>query len=83
MKKNKNIIKYLFILIFIFIYFPPYEYREGNEILGVDAEIVNAISKDIGVNINREDMKFDSLISALTSNKFDLIVAGMTVTEDR
>ena len=49
----------------------------------VDAEIVNAISKDIGVNINREDMKFDSLISALTSNKFDLIVAGMTVTEDR
>lgn len=47
----------------------------------VDAEIVNAISKDIGVN--REDMKFDSLISALTSNKFDLIVAGMTVTEDR
>ena len=63
--------------------FPPYEYREGNKIVGIDAEIMEAIAADLGYTIEWEDMKFDSLISALASNKVDIVIAGMTVTEDR
>ena len=63
--------------------FPPYEYREGNKIVGIDAEIIETIAADLGYTIEWQDMKFDSLISALSSNKVDLVIAGMTVTEDR
>ena len=63
--------------------FPPYEYIEGNTVVGIDAEIISEVAKDIGVKVKWEDMKFDSLISALSANKVDLVVAGMTVTEDR
>ena len=63
--------------------FPPYEYREGNKIVGIDAEIIEAIAADLGYTLEWQDMKFDSLISALASNKVDIVIAGMTVTEDR
>lgn len=63
--------------------FPPYEYREGNKIVGIDAEIIEAIAADLGYTVEWQDMKFDSLISALSSNKVDIVIAGMTVTEDR
>ena len=63
--------------------FPPYEYREGNKIVGIDAEIIEAIAADLGYTIEWQDMKFDSLISALSSNKVDIVIAGMTVTDDR
>lgn len=63
--------------------FPPYEFREGNKIVGIDAEIMEAIAADLGYTIEWQDMKFDSLISALSSNKVDIVIAGMTVTEDR
>ena len=63
--------------------FPPYEYYEGGEIIGIDAEIAGAIADKLGMTLVIEDMDFDSIISAITSNKVDIGVAGITVTEDR
>ena len=63
--------------------FPPYEFYEGDEVVGIDAEIAAAIAEEMGLELVIEDMAFDSIISAVQSGKADLGVAGMTVTEDR
>lgn len=63
--------------------FPPYEYYDGETIVGIDAEIAQAICDELGKDLVIEDMAFDSIISAVTSGKADFGAAGMTVTPDR
>jgi polar amino acid transport system substrate-binding protein len=63
--------------------FPPYEFYEGQEIVGIDAEIAAAIAEKLGYELKIEDMAFDSIIAAVDSGKADIGLAGMTVTEDR
>ncbi len=63
--------------------FPPYEYREGDSIVGIDVEIAQAIADDLGLELVIEDMAFDSIIAAVQSGKADIGVAGMTIDEDR
>lgn len=64
-------------------FFPPYEYYEGEDIIGVDAEFAKAICDKLGYELVIEDMEFDSIIPAIQSGKVDFGAAGMTVTEDR
>lgn len=64
-------------------YFPPYEYYEGDEIVGIDAEFAKAICDYLGYELVIEDMEFASIIPAINSGKADFGAAGMTVTEDR
>ena len=64
-------------------YFPPYEYYEGSEIVGIDAEIAQAIADKLGLELKIEDMEFDSIITAVQTGKADMGLAGMTVTEER
>ena len=63
--------------------FPPYEYYEGQEIVGIDAEIAAAVAEKLGCELKIEDMAFDSIIAAVSSGKADFGLAGMTVTEKR
>lgn len=63
--------------------FPPFEMREGDEVIGIDAEIAARIAEKLGVELVVEDMEFDSLMSALESGKIDFIAAGFTVEPDR
>ena len=63
--------------------FEPFEYREGNNIVGFDIDLINEIAKLIGAEIEVVDMQFDGLLPALEAKKIDLIVAGMTATEER
>ncbi len=63
--------------------FPPYEYHEGDGIVGIDAEFAKAICDKLGYELKIEDMAFDSIIAAVQSGKADFGAAGMTVTEDR
>lgn len=63
--------------------FPPYEYVEGDEIVGIDAEIAQAIANDLGMTLQIDDMDFDSIIPAVQGGKADMGVAGMTNTEER
>lgn len=63
--------------------FPPYEYREGSEFVGIDVEIATAIAEEMGRELVVEDMEFNSIIPAVNSGKADMGVAGMTVSEDR
>ena len=64
-------------------YFPPYEYYEGSEIVGIDAEIAKAVADKLGLTLKIEDMEFDSIITAVSTGKVDMGLAGMTVTEER
>lgn len=63
--------------------FPPYEFHEGDAIVGIDAEIAAAIAEKLGMEFKIEDMAFDSIIPAVTSGKASFGMAGLTVTEDR
>lgn len=63
--------------------FPPYEYKEANDIVGIDVEIGRAIADKLGMTLKVEDMAFDSIISAVSTGKADIGLAGFTVTEDR
>ena len=63
--------------------FPPYEFYDGSEVVGIDAEIAAAIAEKLGMELVIEDMDFDSIITAVQSGKADFGMAGMTVTEDR
>jgi polar amino acid transport system substrate-binding protein len=65
--------------------FPPYEYHDGSDdkIVGIDAEIAEAIAEKLGCELEIEDIAFDSVIPEVTSGKADIGMAGMTVTEER
>ena len=63
--------------------FPPYEYHDGDAIVGIDAEIAKAIADELGMELEIEDIAFDSIIPEIVSGKADMGLAGMTVTEDR
>ena len=63
--------------------FPPYEYYDGDKIIGIDAEIAQAIADKLGMELVIEDMEFNSIISYVNANENAFGMAGMTVTEDR
>ena len=63
--------------------FPPYESLDGEDVVGIDADIAHAIADKLGMELKIDNMEFDSIIMAVTSGKADIGVAGMTVTEDR
>lgn len=63
--------------------FAPFEYMEGDEIKGFDIDLVNEIGKKIGKKVEIKSMNFDGLLPALQTNKIDLVIAGMTATQER
>lgn len=63
--------------------FPPYEFYEGEEIVGIDAEIAQAIAEELGMELKILDMDFNAIIPAVQSGKADMGLAGMTVNEER
>ena len=63
--------------------FPPYEYYDGDKVIGIDAEVAQAICDALGYELKIEDMNFDSIITAVSTGKADFGMAGMTVTDER
>lgn len=63
--------------------FPPYEYKEGKDIVGIDAEIAGLIADKLGLELEIADIEFDSIIPGVQKGKYDMGMAGMTVTDER
>ena len=64
--------------------FPPYEFvDDNNKIVGIDAEIAEAVAKKMGYELEIKDMEFDSLITAVSTHSIDFALAGMIVMDER
>ena len=63
--------------------FPPYEFRTGDKVDGIDPAIIRHIADTLGYELKIQDMSFDSVITAVQSGKADVAASGITVTEDR
>ncbi len=63
--------------------FPPFESLEGGEVVGIEIEILDAIAASMGVELDIQQMDFDSVIPGVQAGKFDVGVSGITVTEKR
>jgi polar amino acid transport system substrate-binding protein len=63
--------------------FPPFEFVDGSEYVGVDVDMAKEIAADLGVELEIADMEFASIIGAVQTGKADLGIAGMSVNEER
>ncbi len=63
--------------------FPPFEYYEGENIVGVDAEIMGEIAKRLGLELEIKNMEFDSLPASIKAKEIDVIGAGYTADPER
>ncbi|MFB1051622.1 transporter substrate-binding domain-containing protein [Paraliobacillus sp. JSM ZJ581] len=64
--------------------FAPFESRNASgEIVGFDIDLAKYVAEELGYDLEVKDMKFDGLVGALQSNRVDMVLAGMSATEDR
>ena len=64
--------------------FAPFESRnEEGDIVGFDIDLANYIADELGYELEIKDMKFDGLVGALQNDRVDMVLAGMSATEDR
>lgn len=63
--------------------YQPFEYLENNKIVGLDADIIDEISKRTGIKYQWKNTNFDGLIPALQTKKVDVVIAGMSITPER
>ncbi|MGW8958083.1 ABC transporter substrate-binding protein/permease [Paenibacillus sp. NPDC055715] len=67
--------------------FAPYEFHkvinDKDTIVGFDIEIAKEIAKDRGMELDTQEMSFDSLLAALQSGRVDIVLSGMTPTDER
>lgn len=63
--------------------FAPFEYKEGNELKGIDIDIIKAYGEYINVEVEIQDVDFDSALLSVSNHKSDLAIAGITKNATR
>lgn len=67
--------------------YPPFEFHasiDGKDtIVGFDIDVAKEIAKDLGVTLEIKDLKFDGLLAALDQGSVDIVIAGLSPTEER
>lgn len=63
--------------------YPPFEYMDGKTLKGFDIEIGNAVGKELGVKVRWLVMGWDGVLAALETRKCDLVLSGVTITDER
>lgn len=63
--------------------YPPFEFHSKGEIIGFDIDLIQAIGKELNVEIHIKDMSFANLIPALQTGKIDLAISGFNITPER
>jgi polar amino acid transport system substrate-binding protein len=63
--------------------YAPFEYREGGEVRGFDADIINEIASRLGLETEWVDSPFDTIFTDLASGQFDVVISGATITPER
>ena len=63
--------------------FPPFESLEGSEVVGIEVDILKKVAEKMGMELDLQQMDFDSVIPGVQAGKFDLGMSGITVTDKR
>ena len=63
--------------------FPPFEYVEGEKVLGADIDIANAIADYLGYTLEVTNIDFDAALTGAATGKYDVAIAGITANDDR
>ena len=68
--------------------FPPYEFldtsvKDKKVITGIDVKIAEAVAKKLGVQLEVQDMTFQSLLSSITTGKVDIAISAINPTDER
>ncbi|NLO09865.1 MAG: amino acid ABC transporter substrate-binding protein [Clostridiales bacterium] len=63
--------------------FAPYEYMKGNDVVGIDMDIAQAIADHLGKELEIRNMDFDGALLAVQNGTVDFVAAGVSVDEDR
>lgn len=63
--------------------FAPYEYMEGDKVVGIDMDIAQAIADDMGKELVIKNMEFEGALLAAQKGKVDFVAAGVSINEDR
>lgn len=63
--------------------FPPFEYTEGTNYLGVDMEIAALLAQELGKELVIQNMDFDAVCLSVGTQKCDIAMAGLTISEER
>ena len=63
--------------------FPPFESLEGGEVVGIEVDILNKVAEKMGMELDLQQMDFDSVIPGVQVGKFDVGMSGITVTDKR
>ncbi len=64
--------------------FPPYEFKDDNDAFaGIDVELAQKIAEKMGKELEIMDVDFGAIIGGVETGKYDIGVAGMTVTDER
>ena len=63
--------------------FPPFESLEGNEVVGIEVDIMKLIAKELGVELDIVQMDFDSVLIGIQAARYDCGMSGITANEAR
>ena len=63
--------------------FPPFESLEGGEVVGIEVDILKLIAEKLDMELDIQQMDFDSVIPGVQAGKFDVGMSGITVTDKR
>ncbi|MCD8256124.1 MAG: transporter substrate-binding domain-containing protein [Oscillospiraceae bacterium] len=64
--------------------FPPYEsLDDSGNIVGIEVDIMNLIAEQLGLELQIDDMDFDSALLAVQQGKSDMVVSGVSITDER
>lgn len=63
--------------------FPPFQYFDKGQLSGFEVDIGNEVARRLGVTPEWKPMSFDSLLSGLTQDRWDIVIASFTVTPER
>lgn len=63
--------------------FPPFEYLDGEKIVGADVEIAEAIAEKLGKELEITNIDFDAALTGAATGKYDMAVAGITANDER
>ena len=63
--------------------FPPFDISDNGTYKGLDRDLIDAVAKEMGVQVSYLDLPWTSVLPGLEAKKFDLVIAPVTITKER